>query len=111
MSANTNAVETPEVAPVKLFPSRSEAEANKPAEAAKSLRVFELLKAGKSLGYLWARSYESALSVGGRMENYSVTAANSKPISKEAVAAKLAELTDDELAAMGLSRSKKPAKK
>ena len=112
MSANTNDVEAPEIAPLKLFPSRNEADANKPEKASKAHRVFELLRHGKSLGYVWARGYEMALGMAARRDGYTATAANAKPVSKEAVAAKLAEFSDEELSALGLSRSgKKPVKK
>jgi hypothetical protein len=94
--------------PAKLYPTRAEAEAAKPADATKSLRVFEVAKAGASLGFMLGRGYDPCLAALARKDGYTVSLGNSAPVTKEAVAAKLAEFSDDELAAMGLSR--KPAK-
>jgi hypothetical protein len=94
--------------PAKLYATRSEAEANKLADAPKSLKVFEVAKAGATLGFMLGRGYDPCLAALARKDGYTVSLGNSAPVTKEAVAAKLNEFTDDELAAMGLSR--KPAK-
>ncbi len=102
-------VETNSEATAKLYATKVEAEANKPADAPKSLRVYEVAKAGATVGFIWARGYDNALACVARLEGFTVSLGNkTAPVTKDAVAAKLAEFTDDELAAMGLSR--KPAK-
>jgi hypothetical protein len=88
----------------KLYASKAEAEAAKPADAAKSVKPFEASKGGTVVGWVLGRGYDHALSVLARIDGYTVSAGNSAPVTKEAVAAKLAEFSDDELAAMGLSR-------
>jgi hypothetical protein len=99
-----------EAAPAKLYATRAEAEANKPTgDVPKSLKVFEVSKAGATVGFIWARGYDHALAVVARIDGYAVSlGGKTAPVTKEAVAAKLAEFTDEELAAMGLSR--KPQK-
>jgi hypothetical protein len=94
--------------PCVLYATRSEAEANKPADATKNHRVFEVAKAGATVGFIWARGYDHGLAAMARKDGYSLSTGNSTPVTKEAVAAKLATFSDDELAAMGLSR--KPQK-
>jgi hypothetical protein len=90
--------------PAKLYPSKAECEANKPADATKNHKPFEVNKAGTVVGWLWARGYDNALALVARLDGYSASLGNSPAVTKEAVAAKLATFTDDELAAMGLSR-------
>jgi hypothetical protein len=94
--------------PAKLYATRAEAEAAKPADATKNHKVFEVAKNGATVGFIWARGYDNALALTARLDGYSSSTSNSAPVTKEAVAAKLATLSDDELPAMGLSR--KPAK-
>jgi hypothetical protein len=94
---------------VKLFSTKEECEAAKPTGdgVAKNLRPFEVSKAGTAVGWVLARGYDHGLAMVARLEGYTVSLGNkSAPVTKEAVAAKLAEFTDDELAAMGLSRKK-----
>jgi hypothetical protein len=90
--------------PAKLYQTKAEAEANKPADATKNHRVFEVAKSGTTAGFIWARGYDNALALVARLDGYSASLGNSPAVTKEAVAAKLATFTDDELAAMGLSR-------
>jgi hypothetical protein len=93
----------------KLYATKAEAEAAKPADAPKSLKPFEVFKAGVSVGWVLARGYDHGLATLARIDGYSLsTGKATAPVTKEAVAAKLASFTDEELAAMGLSR--KPAK-
>jgi hypothetical protein len=92
--------------PCKIYATRSEAEANKPADAPKSLKVFEVSKDGASLGFMLGRGYDPCLAALARRDGFAVSLGSSAPVTKEAVAAKLSEFTDDELAAMGLSRKK-----
>src|SRR5436305_10513072 len=93
-----------EATPCVLYATRSEAEAAKPTDAPKSLKVFEVSKAGAAVGFMLGRGYDPCLAALARKDGYTVSLGNSAPVTKEAVAAKLAEFTDDELAAMGLSR-------
>src|SRR5260370_20274449 len=96
-----------EATAARLYATRAEAEANKPADAPKSLKPFEVLHNGTSKGWVLARGYDNALSSVARLDGYSVsTGGKTVPVTKDAVAAKLAEFTDDELASMGLSRKK-----
>jgi hypothetical protein len=107
-TTSPNTDQAAEAAPAKFYPTRTEAEANKPADATKNHKVFEVAKAGAAVGYLWARGYDNALALTARLDGYSASLGSNTPVTKEAVAAKLAEFTDDELAAMGLAR--KPQK-
>jgi hypothetical protein len=88
---------------VKLYDDRAAAESAKPTEGKK--RLFEVAKDGKSR-WLWANGYDHALATAARADGYSVGTGNTKEVTKEAVAARLAQFTDDELAAMGLTRQK-----
>jgi hypothetical protein len=91
--------------PAKVYATKAEAEAAKPTDAPKSLKPFEVFKAGVSVGWVLARGYDHGLATLARIDGYSLsTGTKTAPVTKEAVAAKLAEFTDAELAAMGLSR-------
>jgi len=93
--------------PAKMYATRDECETAKPADATKSLKPFEVLQHGTSKGWVLARGYDNALSIIARLDGYSVsTGTKTQPITKEAVAAKLAEFSDDELKALGLTRKK-----
>jgi hypothetical protein len=95
--------------PVKVYASRAEAEAAKPADAPKGMRPFEVSKAGTVVGWINGRGYDHCLAQLARLDGYSVSlGGRTAPVTKETVAAKLAEFSDDELAALGLSR--KPQK-
>jgi hypothetical protein len=95
--------------PAKLYATRAEAEANKPSDATKNHKPYEVRKGGAAVEWVLARGYDNALSIIARLDGYAVsTGTKTQPVTKEAVAAKLAEFSDDELAAMGLSR--KPQK-
>jgi hypothetical protein len=99
---------TAQATPAKLYQTKADAEAAKPADAPKSLKPYEVTKAGASAGWVLARGYDHRLATVARIDGYSLSAGNTKEVSKEAVAAKLATFSDDELAALGLSR--KPQK-
>ena len=94
--------------PAKLYATKAEAEAAKPSDAPKSVRVFEVSKSGAAVGFMLGRGYDPCLAVLARKDGYTVSTGHSAPVTKEAVAAKLAEFTDDELTALGLTR--KPQK-
>jgi hypothetical protein len=93
--------------PAKMYATRAEAEANKPADATKSHKPYEVSKGGAAVGWIWARGYDNALALTARIDGYSVsTGGKVAPVTKEVVASKLAEFSDDELQALGLSRKK-----
>jgi hypothetical protein len=95
--------------PAKMYATKAECEAAKASDAPKSLKPMEVSKAGTVVGWVLARGYDHALATVARIDGYTVsTGVKQAPVTKETVAAKLAEFTDDELAAMGLSR--KPQK-
>jgi len=99
-------VQSTEATPAKLYATRAEADAAKPADAPKSLRVYEVTKAGTPMGFMLGRGYDPCLAALARRDGYAVSTGQTKEVTKEAVAAKLAEFTDDELKALGLSRKK-----
>jgi hypothetical protein len=93
--------------PAKLYATKAEAEANKPTDATKNHKPYEVSKGGSVVGWLWARGYDNALALTARIDGYMVSlGGKTAPVTKEVVAAKLAEFSDDELAEMGLSRKK-----
>src|ERR1700719_986857 len=96
-----------EATPVKVYTTRQECETAKPSDAPKSLKVFEVAKAGTVVGFMLGRGYDPCLAALARKDGYTVSLGHSAPVTKEVVAAKLATFSDDELAAMGLAR--KPA--
>lgn len=90
----------------KLYDTKEEAEAARPEDATKSLRVFEVFKEGYRVGFILARGYDSGLAQMARLEGFSVSLGRGGPMTKEKIASKLSEFTDEELAEMGLSRKK-----
>src|SRR5262249_2258135 len=111
---NTNTQEAPEVQATeaadeqrKLYATREDAEKEKPAKAGKNAKVYTGTKGGTVVGDIWANGYGDCNTWTARTEGYSFSTGTTAPITREAVAAKLATFTDAELAAMGLSRSKK----
>src|SRR5262245_29912989 len=99
-------VETNGEATVKLYATKAECEAAKPSDAPKSLKAFEVAKDGAVVGWMLGRGYDPCLAALARRDGYSVSTGNTKEVTKEAVAAKLAEFTDEELKALGLQRKK-----
>jgi hypothetical protein len=101
----TNGSET--AAHRQVFPTLDDARACKPES--ERLREFEVFEDDKSRGFVWAGSVNEALVVLARQDGYSAKVAEPKaggPFTKEKVAARLGDFTDEELAAMGLSRKK-----
>lgn len=94
--------------PKQLFTTRDEAMAAIPANPPKNTRAFEVTVKGEVKGWILAIGYDPAISRAAQLDGYSASTGKTAPVTKEVVAAKLAEFTDDELAAMGLSR--KPVK-
>jgi hypothetical protein len=89
----------------KMDATRAEADANKPADLGKK-RLYCVTRPDGSTCWLWSDGYASAAHTVTRADGYTVSTGKTKEVTKEAVAAKLAAFTDDELAAMGLSRKK-----
>jgi hypothetical protein len=73
-----------------MYASKAEAEAAKLTEGKK--RLFEVAKDGTTR-WVWGNGY-------------TVSTGKTKEVTKEAVAAMLAEFSDDELQALGLTRKK-----
>jgi hypothetical protein len=98
-----------EVAAVTIFATKDEAQAAIPKDAAKGTRPYEVSKGGVVLGWMNTPGYAPGLAALAKRDGYALsTGGKTAPVTKEAVASKLAEFTDAELAALGLSR--KPQK-
>jgi hypothetical protein len=73
-------------------------------------RVFAVSRPGGQLaGYAWANSVDGAIVIAARAAGWAANVAEPKgtgPMTKERMAARLSEFTDEELAEMGLSRKK-----
>ena len=110
---NATTDQATDATPVKVYASKAECEANKPADAPKGMRPFEVSKAGTVVGWINGRGYDHCLAQLARLDGYTVsTGVKAAPVTKEAVAAKLSEFSDAELLALGLSRkSQKGGKK
>jgi hypothetical protein len=91
--------------PRKLYATHAEAEAARPADATKSLKPFEVLHNGTSKGWVLARGYDNALSIIARLDGYSAsTGTRAATVTKEVVAAKVMEMTDEEWKALVAAR-------
>jgi hypothetical protein len=90
--------------PAKLYATKAEAQADKPANAPENLRPFEVMHNGISKGWVLARWTAHAIEQVARLDGYSASVGGGKEVTKDMVAAKLALFTDAELEAMGLSR-------
>jgi hypothetical protein len=87
--------------PPKLYATKDEAEAAKPADAPKSLKPFEVTKGGAAVGWVLARGYDHGLATVARIDGYAVsTGKAAAPVTKDAVAGFLASMSDDERAAL-----------
>jgi hypothetical protein len=62
-----------DAAPAKLYATKAECEAAKPADAPKSLRVYEVAKSDTVVGFLLGRGYDSCLAALARKEGYTVS--------------------------------------
>jgi hypothetical protein len=109
MSEQTNSVEqngTATTTTAKLYASKDEATAAKPD--GKRFRLFEVVQNGTSR-FVWAGGHGEAVSIAARQDGYTSTLADRKSggvVTKETVAARLAEFSDEELQQLGLSRRK-----
>jgi hypothetical protein len=101
-----------DTAPATLYPDKAAAEAARPTDAPKSLKPYEVSKNGTVVGWMLGRGYDPCLAQLARRDGYTVsTGIKQAPVTKEAVASKLAEFTDAELAALGLTRKPQRGKK
>jgi hypothetical protein len=91
--------------PRKLYATRAEAESNKPTDATKNSKVYEVAKGSTVLGYLWAQGYADCAQWAARSDGYKFSLGKTAPVTVEAAAAKLATLDDAALAALGLTRT------
>src|SRR5579871_3356134 len=62
---------------VKLYATKAEAEAAKPASAPKGTRPFEVSKAGAVVGWVLARGHAHAIEQVARIDGYSASLGNS----------------------------------
>jgi hypothetical protein len=84
-------------------------EAAKAATGGENERVIAVAKDGAVVGYVWATNANRALLAVVRQQGFSARVAEHKdggPLTTERLAAKLAELSDEQLAEMGLSRKR-----
>jgi hypothetical protein len=91
--------------PAKLYATKAEAEANKPTDATKSHKPYEVSKGGAAVGWIWARGYDHGLAVVARIDGYSIS--TGKPVAvvtKEVLQAKVMEMSDDEFKALVAAR-------
>jgi hypothetical protein len=109
-AAQANGTTTHESIPAKLYATRAECEAAKPADASKALKPFEVLQNGTSRGWVLARGHAIAIEQVARLDGYTATTGKAiAPITKEQVNAKVMEMSDDEFKALVAAR--KAAKK
>jgi hypothetical protein len=87
-----------------IFATKEEAQAVKP-EGETKLRVFEVFKGGKSAGYTWASNVDVAICNLARQDGYGAKVADPKA-GGAITAERLAGLSDEELAALGVKRVK-----
>jgi hypothetical protein len=108
--ADSSTAATNNNAPARVFATRDEAVANKPANAANT-RPFEVRVLGQNPRWIWGRGGANAIEQVARLDGYTATTGwNAAPLTKETIAAGLARFTDAELAAMGLSRKPQRSK-
>jgi hypothetical protein len=72
-------------------------------------RVFAVTNPAGREVFTWGQSVDMAITNAARMDGYAARVAEPKgggPLTKERVAAKLAEFTDEQLAELGLTRKK-----
>jgi hypothetical protein len=99
------AVETSVETTAKLYPTKADAEAAKPSDAPKSLKPMEVSKNGTVVGWVLCRGYDHGLSIAARLDGYTIsTGVKQVPVTKEAAAAKVLEMSDDEFKALVAAR-------
>lgn len=93
----------------KLYLTYEDAEAARPLQKTKNGKIFCVTRPDASVAYIWAGNYDLAVCYTARIDGYHATnpvlRGRSQPVTKEVVASKLATFSDEELAALGLSRT------
>jgi hypothetical protein len=83
----------------KLLATREEANAAKPANTPKRVKLFEVIQHGKSVGFVWTDGHAGAIVVAAREAGYVATLADKKGggfFTREMLAGRLAALIDEE---------------
>jgi hypothetical protein len=114
MTEQTSNTEPTSASAKKLHATREEANAAKPADAPKRIKLFEVIRNGQSLGFVWTDGHAGAVVIAAREAGYTATLADKKGggfFSKEMIASRLGAFTDEELAEMGLVRGSKQERK
>jgi hypothetical protein len=88
----------------KLFPTKDAAMARKPKDASKNHKPYQLSKAGKLVGWVWARGYDQALAIAAKREGYTCSLGGSQPVTTEAATAKVLEMDDEAWKALVAAR-------
>jgi hypothetical protein len=106
MTEQTTNTEPTTAGAKKLHATRDEANAAKPDKP--RLKLFEVVKDGVSKGFCWTDGHAGAICIAARQDGYAARLADAKGgfFTKEMLAGRLAALTDEELAEMGLNRKK-----
>ena len=85
----------------QVFPTLAEAKANQPAGKSAKERVIEVLKDGKSVGFVWAGNAGKGLLAVARRDGYTAKIAEPKgagPLTKEKIGSALSAMTDEDRA-------------
>jgi hypothetical protein len=94
----------------KIHKTKAECEAAE--KGGDKQRVFEVCKGDAVIGFCWASNGNDAICTAARLDGYSASVADKKgEVTKDDVAAKLSQFTDEELEVMGLSRKKQKTPK
>lgn len=80
--------------PRKLYATRADAEADKPAKATKHSKVYEVAKGGAVQGFIWANGYADCGQWAARREGYAFSTGKTKEVTKDEVANFLAGMSD-----------------
>ncbi len=107
-SASSNGLDgTERAAHKRLYSTLADAQEAKP-EGEHKMRVFQVFIHAKPIGYTWGTGVYDALINAAKFVGYAAKVAEPKgrEVTKEAVASKLVEFTDEQLAELGLTRKK-----
>src|SRR5262245_32843235 len=89
-TVESNGTTTRDELPRKLFATREDAEAAKPANPPKNTRAFQISKGEQVLGWILAIGYDPAISRAAQLDGYSASSGRAKEVTREQVAEKLA---------------------
>lgn len=93
-----------------VFKTLTEAQECPPPEGTK-LRTYEVSDGGEALGFTWAASPEGAVYNAAKSRGYSARVAEPKAqVTKDVIASRLSQFSDEELEALGLARKAEPKK-